>query len=100
MAYRLPLDPTVLADVCGRHHIRTLSLFGSTLKGTARPDSDIDLLVDFEPGHIPGLIGLAGIEIELSDLLGRKVDLRTAEELSRYFRTEVLAAAEAQYAAG
>lgn len=99
MAYRLPLDPEILAEVCRRHHIRKLSLFGSMLKGTARPDSDIDLLVEFEPGHVPGLIALAGIEIELSDLLGRKVDLRTAEDLSRYFRDEVVREAEEQYAA-
>lgn len=99
MAYRLPLDPEILAEVCRRHHIRKLSLFGSMLKGTARPDSDIDLLVEFEPGHVPGLIALAGIEIELSDLLGRKVDLRTAEDLSRYFRDEVMREAEEQYAA-
>jgi hypothetical protein len=99
MTYRLPLDPEILAEVCRRHHIRKLSLFGSMLKGTARPDSDIDLLVEFEPGHVPGLIALAGIEIELSDLLGRKVDLRTAEDLSRYFRDEVVREAEEQYAA-
>ncbi|MFZ1416471.1 MAG: nucleotidyltransferase family protein [Defluviicoccus sp.] len=100
MAYRLPLDPDVLAEICRRHHIRKLSLFGSRLKGTARPDSDIDLLVEFEPGHVPGLIALAGIEIELSDLVGRKVDLRTAEDLSRYFRDEVVRTAEEQYAVG
>jgi hypothetical protein len=99
MTYRLPLDPEILAEVCRRHHIRKLSLFGSMLKGTARTDSDIDLLVEFEPGHVPGLIALAGIEIELSDLLGRKVDLRTAEDLSRYFRDEVVREAEEQYAA-
>ena len=98
MTYRLPIDPEILAAVCRRHHVRSLSLFGSELKGTARPDSDIDLLVEFEPGHVPGLITLAGIEIELSDLLGRKVDLRTAQDLSRYFRDEVVRTAEAQYA--
>ena len=67
-----------------RHRIRQLSLFGSTLKGAARPDSDIDLLVEFEPQAKPGLLALAGIELELSSLLnGRKVDLRTAQDLSR-----------------
>lgn len=75
-------------------------LFGSTLKGTARPDSDVDLLVEFEPGREPGLIGLAGIELALSELLnGRVVDLRTPGDLSRYFRDEIIRNAEVQYAA-
>ena len=73
-----------------RNHIRTLSLFGSVLTDHFRPDSDIDILVAFRPGHVPSLLGIAGMEIELSELLGRKVDLRTAEELSRYFRDEVV----------
>ncbi len=89
-----------LAGLCQRHHIRRLALFGSTLKGTNRPDSDVDLLVGFEPGKEPGLLRLARIEIELSSLLqGRRVDLRTAQDLSRYFRDEVIRMAEVQYAA-
>ena len=76
-----------------RHHIRKLSLFGSVLTERFRPDSDIDILVEFEAGHTPSLFGIAGMEIELSELLGRKVDLRTAEDLSRYFRDEVVALA-------
>ncbi|MCW5697062.1 MAG: nucleotidyltransferase family protein [Bauldia sp.] len=92
-------DPAALAAFCRRHHIRRLSLFGSTLKGTNRPDSDVDLLVEFEPENIPGLIALAGIEIELSEMLGRKVDLRTAGDLNERFRQEVVNAAETQYAA-
>lgn len=88
-----------LADYCQRHHIRRLSLFGSHLKGEARAESDIDLLVEFDPEHIPNLFGMAGMEIELSDLLGMKADLRTANELSRYFREEVVNSAEVQYAA-
>ena len=99
MTYRLPLDPEILAEVCRRHHIRKLSLFGSMLKGTARADSDIDLLVEFEPGATPSLLTMAAIEIELTDLLDRKVDLRTAEDLSRYFRDEVVHEAELQYVA-
>ena len=96
---RLHLDETTLARFCERHHIRHLSLFGSQLKGTARPDSDIDLLVEFEPGRVPGLLALASMELELSELLGgRRVDLRTAEDLSRYFRDEVVRTAEVQYA--
>ena len=93
-------DPDALASLCRRRRIRRLSLFGSTLRGEARPDSDIDLLVEFEPQAKPGLIALAGIELELSLLLnGRKVDLRTPHDLSRYFREEVLRTAEVQYAA-
>ncbi len=100
MARSLFTDPAALKSVCRRHHIRQLSLFGSTLKGTDRPDSDVDLLVEFEPGFTPGLIRLAGIAMELSELLGgRQVDLRTAGDLSRYFRDEVVRTAEVQYAA-
>ena len=65
-----------------------------------RPDSDVDMLVEFEPGHRVGFIQLAGIERELSELLGRKVDLRTPAELSRYFREDVLREARVQYAGG
>ncbi len=93
-------DLDALAAVCRRRRIRRLSLFGSTLKGTARTNSDVDLLAEFEPQAKPGLIGMAEIEIELSSLLnGRKVDLRTAEDLSRQFRDEVVRTAKVQYAA-
>ena len=98
--FGLPISDEQLAAFCQRHHIRRISLFGSTLKGTARPDSDIDLLVEFEPDEEPGFLGLAGMEEELSSLLGeRRVDLRTPEDLSRYFRDEVLRTAEVLYAA-
>jgi len=97
---RLPLDYETLVRLCRRHHIRRLSLFGSMLRGEGRPDSDVDLLVEFEPGKAPGLLGLAGIEAELSALLDeRRVDLRTARDLSRHFRSEVIRTAEVQYAA-
>jgi len=93
-------DRDALTALCQRHAIGRLSLFGSVLKGTARPDSDVDLLVEFVAGSEPGLLGLATIEAELSALLGgRKVDLRTPAELSRHFRNEVVGAAVAQYAA-
>ena len=93
-------DPDALASLCRRYCIRRLSLFGSTLKGTNRLDSDVDLLVEFEPGATPSLLTMAEIELELSPLLGgRKVDLRTAEDLSRYFRDEVVSTAEVQYEA-
>jgi predicted nucleotidyltransferase len=91
-------DPAALALLCRRRRIRRLSLFGSTLKGVARPNSDVDLLVEFEPDAKPGLLAMAAMEIELSPLLsGRKVDLRTAQDLSQYFRDEIVRTAEAQY---
>jgi predicted nucleotidyltransferase len=100
MSEELFPDRAALAALCRRCGIRRLSLFGSVLKGTARPDSDVDLLVEFEPDAVPGLLGLAAIELELSQLLGgRRVDLRTPQELSRYFREEVMRTAEVQYAA-
>jgi predicted nucleotidyltransferase len=100
MPTKLPFAPDALADVCRRYHIRRLSLFGSTLKGTARPDSDIDLLVEFERDATPSFFDLANIEQELSALLGgRRVDLRTPQDLSRYFRDEVVREAEVQYEA-
>jgi predicted nucleotidyltransferase len=95
----LDISRDALAALCRRHHIRRLSLFGSILKGTERPDSDIDLLVEFIPGREPGLIGLAAIELELSSLSGRRIDLRTPEDLSEHFRRDVVRAAEVQYAA-
>jgi uncharacterized protein len=99
MTTRLSFDREALTALCRRRHIRRLSLFGSALKGTARPDSDIDLLVEFVPGKEPGLLGVADIEAELSLLLGHPVDLRTAQDLSEFFRDEVLRTAEVQYAA-
>jgi uncharacterized protein len=96
----LPVDAETLADFCTRHGIRKLSLFGSALKGTARPDSDIDLLVEFEPDAVPDLLSLVEMEDELTTLAGRRVDMRTAGDLSRYFRDEVLRTAEVQYARG
>ena len=83
---------------CRKHYIRKLSLFGSALRDDFNTESDLDILVDFDPGHIPGLIKLAGLEIELAEILGRKVDIRTAQDLSRYFREEVLNSAKVQYA--
>jgi len=90
-----PIPQALLAPVCRRHGIRQLALFGSRLKGTARPDSDIDLLVEFRPGARPTLLDMAQIEAELSAVFhGRKVDLRTALDLSPYFRDEVLRTAQ------
>ena len=90
-----------IAEFCKKHHIRRLSLFGSVLREDFHSDSDVDMLVEFEPGQGPGYFGLARMERELSVILGgRKVDLRTPQELSRYFREEVLSLAEVQYAEG
>lgn len=91
------MDRHRLAAFCRRHRIRKLSLFGSVLRDDFRLDSDIDVLVEFAPGAVVGLLQLAGMEIELSEMLGRKVDLRTPAELSPYFRQSVLDSAEVQY---
>lgn len=100
MSSHLFSDEGALASICRRHHIRRLSLFGSVLKGMDRPGSDVDLLVEFEPGREPGLLSLAAIEAELSALAqGRPVDLRTAQDLSRHFREEVVRTARVEYAA-
>ncbi len=100
MVQTLFSDHRALEAVCRRHRIRRLALFGSTLKGTSRPDSDVDLLVEFEAGARPSLLTLAQVEIDLSPLVGgRRVDLRTAQELSRHFRDEVMRSAEVQYEA-
>lgn len=96
---QLPIAHEQLAKFCRDQNILRLSLFGSMLKGTARPDSDVDLLVEFEPGCEPGLLGLASMEAELAAMLGgKRVDLRTPQDLSRYFRDQILRTAEIQYA--
>lgn len=82
---------------CKKHHIRRLALFGSALREDFGPDSDLDILVEFEAGAHVGLIRLAGLELELSKILGRKVDLNTPGFISKYYREEVLAEAEVQY---
>ena len=84
-------------EFCHKHHIKKLSLFGSALRDDLKPDSDIDILVEYDRNHIPGLFDVAGMEIELTEIIGRKVDLRTPEDLSRYFRNDVLATAEVHY---
>jgi len=98
---RIAVDRERIADFCRRHHIRRLSFFGSVLRDDFGPDSDVDVLVEFEPGKTPGYFGLIEMEFELTDLFnsGRKVDLRTPQELSRYFRDAVISSAEQIYAA-
>ena len=82
-----------IRDYCRKYFIRRLALFGSFLAGHEQPDSDLDLLIEFEPAHVPGLIALGGMANELSGILGRTVDLRTSRDLSRYFRDAVTASA-------
>ena len=98
---RIAVDREKIAEFCRHNHIRRLAFFGSVLRDDFRPDSDVDVLVEFEPAHVPGLFGIAHMERELSGIFGgRKADLRTAEDLSRYFRQDVLRQAEVQYARG
>ena len=93
---RIAFDQDQVASYCRRHHIRKLALFGSVLRDDFGPDSDVDVLVEFEPGHVPGLAFFT-MERELSEILRRKVDLNTPQFLSRYFGDEVLAGAEVHY---
>lgn len=89
-----------VATFCRKHHIRKLSFFGSAISDHFTQDSDVDVLVEFERGQVVGLLRLAAMEIEFSEILGRKVDMRTPADLSRYFRDDVLSIAEVQYAEG
>ncbi len=97
-SHLIALPPATLAEYCRRHHVTRLSLFGSVLRDDFGPQSDIDLLVEFEPGHVPGLIGLGTMKLELSRLFGgRTVDLHTPGSLNAQFRRQVLAEAEVQF---
>lgn len=101
MGANILIDRERLTAFCQRNRIRRLGFFGSVLRADFGPESDVDVLVEFEPDHVPGLLGIARMERELSALLGgRPVDLRTAEDLSRYFRQEVLREAEFVYEQG
>jgi hypothetical protein len=95
---RIPVPREQITDFCRRHHIHRLALFGSVLRDDFTPESDVDVLVEFEPGTRLGF-AFFDIEQELSQILGRRVDLRTPQELSKYFRDEVLAEAEEVYVA-
>lgn len=86
-----------VAEFCRRNHIRKLSLFGSVLTPRFRAESDVDVLVEFAPDQIPSLVDVVRMERELSVVIGRKADLRTAEDLSRRFREEVVASALVEY---
>lgn len=101
MAARITPDRERVTAFCRKHHIRRLALFGSVLTSDFGPESDVDVLVEFEPEHVPGLLGISRMERELSDIFqGRKVDLRTPKDLSRYFRDKVVRQAEVQYVQG
>lgn len=97
MSVQIQLPQAEIEAFCRRHQIRQLSLFGSVLRDDFGPDSDIDVLVEFLPERVIGFLGLAQLEIELSQLLGRQVDIRTPAELSRYFREDVLNSAQVRY---
>jgi hypothetical protein len=89
-----------IAAFCQRNHIRQLAFFGSVLRDDFRPDSDVDVLVEFEAGHSVGFFDLARMAREMTEVLGRKADLRTPAEISPYFRDEVLRSSLVEYAAG
>lgn len=96
---RIEVDSAQIADFCTRHGVKRLAFFGSVLRDDFGPDSDVDVLVEFAAGVRMGLLGMAAMELELSEILGRRADLRTPADLSKYFRDEVVANAEVQYAA-
>ena len=97
---KIDVPVEMIEQFCRKNHIRKLSLFGSVLRNDFRQESDIDVLVEFEKNGVPGLLGISRMERELSQIFGgRKIDLRTPEDLSKYFRQQVLSTAEVQYAA-
>ena len=99
MLSNIKIDKQAIAEFCEQNHIHSLALFGWVLRDDFHPDSDIDVLVEFQQGAHVGMLKLAGMEIELSDILGHRVDLNTPGFISRYFREQVLAEAEVQYVA-
>ena len=96
MNFEIKASPEDLERLCERYHVERLAVFGSALGDDFKPGSDVDVLVEFEDGHTPGL-GFARLQRELSGLLGRRVDLHTYRSLSRYFRDEVLRRSETLY---
>ncbi len=99
-AQKIRVDPEEIAAFCRRSHIRKLAFFGSVLREDFGPESDVDVLVEFESGHAVGLIRLAGLERELSAILERKADMRSPADLSKYFRDDVVRSAEVLYGQG
>lgn len=99
MSLHLQIDKKQVIEFCRRHHVRKFAFFGSVLRDDFRPDSDVDVLIEFEPEHIPGLIRLMAMQLEFSDLIGREADFRAPGDLSRHFRERVMVEAEVLYAA-
>ena len=95
----IQIEKELLAAFCRRHHITKLAFFGSVLTDRFGPNSDVDVLFEYQPDHIPTLFDVAAMERELSEILGRKADMRTPKDLSHYFRDEVMRNAVVQYAA-
>jgi predicted nucleotidyltransferase len=96
MEHRIKVPRRQIREFCRKNRIRKLALFGSVLRDDFRPDSDVDMVVEFEPGARVGL-SFFRMQDELSTLLGRPVDLNTPASLSRYFRDDVLATADVLY---
>ena len=95
----IEVDREQIAGFCRKHHLIKLALFGSVLTNRFGPDSDVDVLFEYDPKHVPTLFDVVRMERELSGILGRKVDMRTPRDLSRYFRDEVVNNAAVQYVA-
>jgi uncharacterized protein len=98
MALGIEVEKGKIADFCRRHHVKKLAFFGSVLRSDFRPDSDVDVLIEFQQGREVGFFQLVAMQDELSSVVGHEVDLRTPEDLSRLFREKVVAGAEVQYA--
>jgi len=99
MALHIHINADEIAAFCRRYHIRKLAFFGSVLRDDFRPDSDVDVLVEFEPAHVPGFIELMRMQREFSEMIGREADFRTEEDLSLRFRRLVVETSEVAYAA-
>jgi len=95
----IQIDQRRIVEFCRRHHIRKFAFFGSVLRDDFRPDSDVDVLIEFEPEHVPGLFELMSMQLEFSDMINREADFRLPGDLSHYFRDRVIAEAEVLYAA-
>jgi predicted nucleotidyltransferase len=96
----IEIDDEMIAAFCRRSHVRKLAFFGSILRDDFNQDSDVDVLVEFEEGRTPSIMGMVSLEEELGGLIGRRVDLRTSKELSRYFRQKVVESSRVQYVQG
>lgn len=93
----IDISPTAIQEVCRRHHVQRLSLFGSVVRDDFRPESDVDVLVEFEPGAHISLLDMVDLQLELENLFERKVDLGTPTSLSKYIRARVLRSAQVIY---